>query len=414
MAARQRRCHPAAAVRGGCRRGARPGDRQALEISGADLVVLALPAGDGRQLVIEHAAGDGAKEAIGLVLPVASSVSGIVLGSGKPLSLDDFSSDERAAPAAREHLHLGPGGGGPARRARQRPRDPDRRAPPGLDAAGPARGGDADQFRRAGGRRRWSWPSTAGTPSASPCSRTATGSPVTCMTWSSSGCMPPACRCRACPRGMGESDERAAHQQRRRRPRRDHQGDPVRDLLAALAARRETRPACGPGSWRWSRRRPPRSASRPRCGCPAAWTMRARRGGRAPARRAAGGAVQRGAARERQQGRRDHRGGPAADPAGPGQRHRHEAGRAPERPGQPGRAGRAAGRVAAHRGRRWRWHRARVAGAAAGPRCHNGVYALLADGSTIEIRPPRLAISTPCWRCIAPCRRTTSTCVSSA
>ena len=32
---------------------------QALEISGADLVVLALPAGDGRQLVIEHAAGDG-------------------------------------------------------------------------------------------------------------------------------------------------------------------------------------------------------------------------------------------------------------------------------------------------------------------------------------------------------------------
>jgi signal transduction histidine kinase len=81
---------------------------QALEISGADLVVLALPAGDGRQLVIEHAAGDGAKEAVGLVLPVASSVSGIVLGSGKPLSLDDFSRDERAAPAAREHLHLGP------------------------------------------------------------------------------------------------------------------------------------------------------------------------------------------------------------------------------------------------------------------------------------------------------------------
>ncbi|HEY2687048.1 MAG TPA: GAF domain-containing protein [Streptosporangiaceae bacterium] len=81
---------------------------QALQISGADLVVLALPAGDGRQLVIEHAAGDGAKEAIGVVLPAASSVSGIVLGSGKRLSLDDFSGDERAAPAAREHLHLGP------------------------------------------------------------------------------------------------------------------------------------------------------------------------------------------------------------------------------------------------------------------------------------------------------------------
>jgi signal transduction histidine kinase len=31
-----------------------------------------------------------------------------VLGSGKPLSLEDFSRDERVAPAAREHLHLGP------------------------------------------------------------------------------------------------------------------------------------------------------------------------------------------------------------------------------------------------------------------------------------------------------------------
>jgi signal transduction histidine kinase len=81
---------------------------QALEISGADLVVLALPAGNGRQLVIEHAAGEGAAEAAGLVLPVAGSVSGMVLDSGKALTLADFSNDGRAAPAAREHLHLGP------------------------------------------------------------------------------------------------------------------------------------------------------------------------------------------------------------------------------------------------------------------------------------------------------------------
>jgi len=80
----------------------------ALELSGADLVVLALPAGDGSRLVIEHAAGDGAEEALGLVLPVSRSVSGLVLGSGKPLSLDDFINDERTAPAAREHLRLGP------------------------------------------------------------------------------------------------------------------------------------------------------------------------------------------------------------------------------------------------------------------------------------------------------------------
>ena len=81
---------------------------QALEISGADLVVLALPGADRRQLVIEHAAGTGADEALGIVLPVAGSASGMVLESGKPMSVPDFSTDERVAPAAREHLHLGP------------------------------------------------------------------------------------------------------------------------------------------------------------------------------------------------------------------------------------------------------------------------------------------------------------------
>jgi signal transduction histidine kinase len=81
---------------------------QALGISGADLVVLALPTGDGTQLVIEHAAGEGAADAMGLVLPVPASASGLVLGTGKPMTLDDFSSDERVAPVAREHLGLGP------------------------------------------------------------------------------------------------------------------------------------------------------------------------------------------------------------------------------------------------------------------------------------------------------------------
>jgi two-component system, NarL family, sensor histidine kinase DevS len=81
---------------------------QALEMSGADLVVLALPEGAGAHLVIEHAAGAAAEEAVGLVLPISASVSGIVLNTGKPLSLDDFTGDERVAQAAREHLHLGP------------------------------------------------------------------------------------------------------------------------------------------------------------------------------------------------------------------------------------------------------------------------------------------------------------------
>ena len=94
--------------------GAEPGEvlalvtQQAREICGADLVVLALPAGNSRQLVIEHAAGDGSGEAIGIVLPAGGSVSGIVLASGKPLIIADFTADTRAAPAAREHLNLGP------------------------------------------------------------------------------------------------------------------------------------------------------------------------------------------------------------------------------------------------------------------------------------------------------------------
>jgi signal transduction histidine kinase len=80
----------------------------ALEISGADLVVLALPTGDRRQLVIEHASGDGAAKAMGLVLPAEGSASGIVMASGKPLAVEDFSADPRVAPVAREHMPLGP------------------------------------------------------------------------------------------------------------------------------------------------------------------------------------------------------------------------------------------------------------------------------------------------------------------
>ena len=82
--------------------------REAREMAGADLVVLALPVAGREQLVIEHAAGEGAEEAIGLVLPVASSASGVVLTSGELLSLDDFSTDPRVAAAAREHMRLGP------------------------------------------------------------------------------------------------------------------------------------------------------------------------------------------------------------------------------------------------------------------------------------------------------------------
>jgi signal transduction histidine kinase len=82
--------------------------QQALEMSGADLVVLALPAGNRDQLVIEHACGAGAAGALGLVLHAGRSASGIVMASGKPLTVDDFSADERVAAEAREHMALGP------------------------------------------------------------------------------------------------------------------------------------------------------------------------------------------------------------------------------------------------------------------------------------------------------------------
>jgi signal transduction histidine kinase len=82
--------------------------RQALEMSGADLVALALPTQDRQQLVIQHAAGAGAPEAIGLVFPVSASVSGEVLTSGEAVILQDFGHDERVADAAREHMPLGP------------------------------------------------------------------------------------------------------------------------------------------------------------------------------------------------------------------------------------------------------------------------------------------------------------------
>ena len=81
---------------------------KSLAMSGADLVVLAIPTADRSRLQIEHAAGDGAEEALGLVLPTSGSASGQVLATGERLVIDDFSNDSRVAPAAREQLNLGP------------------------------------------------------------------------------------------------------------------------------------------------------------------------------------------------------------------------------------------------------------------------------------------------------------------
>jgi signal transduction histidine kinase len=83
--------------------------RQALELSGADLAVLALPDEEGRRLTVTYAAGDGAEVTRGLVLPAGQSLSGLVLATGEPVTSDDFAADERASQAARGAMsHIGP------------------------------------------------------------------------------------------------------------------------------------------------------------------------------------------------------------------------------------------------------------------------------------------------------------------
>jgi signal transduction histidine kinase len=83
--------------------------RQALELSGADLAVLALPDDEGRRLTITHAAGERTDATRGLVLPAGESLSGQVLATGKPVTSADFADDERASQAARGAMNqIGP------------------------------------------------------------------------------------------------------------------------------------------------------------------------------------------------------------------------------------------------------------------------------------------------------------------
>ena len=78
--------------------------RQILELSGADLVALALPDEEGRRLTVTHAEGEGADATRGLVLPAGQSLSGQVLASGEAVTSADFAADERVAPAARDAM----------------------------------------------------------------------------------------------------------------------------------------------------------------------------------------------------------------------------------------------------------------------------------------------------------------------
>ena len=83
--------------------------RQVLELSGADLVTLALPDEDGRRLTLEYAEGDGAEQARGLVVPAGQSLSGQVLASGEAITVENFAADPKTADATRSPMgHIGP------------------------------------------------------------------------------------------------------------------------------------------------------------------------------------------------------------------------------------------------------------------------------------------------------------------
>jgi signal transduction histidine kinase len=81
--------------------------QQVLEMSGADLAVLALPEGGRGQLMVRHAAGADAARARGMLLP-DTSLSAEVLATGEPVTLEEFSRDARVAQVARERMTLGP------------------------------------------------------------------------------------------------------------------------------------------------------------------------------------------------------------------------------------------------------------------------------------------------------------------
>jgi signal transduction histidine kinase len=82
--------------------------RLSLELSGADLAVLALPGEDGRALTIAYAEGNRAADARGLVLPLGESLSSQVLATGGAVTSTDFAADDRASAAARAAMsHIG-------------------------------------------------------------------------------------------------------------------------------------------------------------------------------------------------------------------------------------------------------------------------------------------------------------------
>jgi len=81
---------------------------KALEMTGADIVMVTLPTADGSHVRIEHAAGLGAEQALGVVVPFENSVTEAVISTGDRLLIADYTTDPRIITTAKAGLPIGP------------------------------------------------------------------------------------------------------------------------------------------------------------------------------------------------------------------------------------------------------------------------------------------------------------------
>ncbi len=94
--------------------GGEPGDalamitEKALELTGADIVMVGLPTEDGQQVLIEHAAGELAGDALGMAFSMKDSVTEQIMLNGDSVSIPNTTADERISQTARARLQLGP------------------------------------------------------------------------------------------------------------------------------------------------------------------------------------------------------------------------------------------------------------------------------------------------------------------
>ncbi len=94
--------------------GAEPGEalamitEKALEMTGAEIVMVSLPMPDGHHVRVEHAAGTGADQARGLVVPLENSVTARVISNGERISIPDYQAEEQVSEQAKARLPIGP------------------------------------------------------------------------------------------------------------------------------------------------------------------------------------------------------------------------------------------------------------------------------------------------------------------